>query len=183
MTPLALLTAYPLTPARFDLAAFCGRWYIVQSNLALWQRYANPTITYTHLPGPGVPQLLDVVTYTKANGQQGQITGIDRVDEQHERLLRWRGNRWYTRWLTSHWCIVDHDPHCAEWAVTYFSATPFTKAGIDLYARTPTLSREQSALILARLQQQPFLREQTTTLFTPQQQGFNDSRSSTQNNL
>ena len=167
MTPLALLASYPLSPARFDLAAFCGGWYIVQSNLALWQRYANPVITYTRIPGTGVPQLLDVVTYTKANGALGRLTGIDHVDEQHDRLLHWRGDHWYTRWLTSHWCIVDHDPHCTEWAVTYFSATPFTKAGIDLYARTPTLPSKQCALILDRLQQHPFLREQTTTLFTP----------------
>jgi histidinol-phosphatase (PHP family) len=66
--------------------------------------------------------------------------------------------------------VVDHDPQCAEWAVTYFSATPFTKAGIDLYARTPTLSSGQSALILDRLQHHGFLREQTATLFTPHHQ-------------
>ncbi|MCE7983717.1 MAG: hypothetical protein DYG89_21290 [Caldilinea sp. CFX5] len=176
MTPLALLAAYPLSPVHFDLAAFCGTWHIVQSNLALWQRYANPAITYTRLPGTAAPRLLDLVTYTKANGEQGQITGIDQVDQQHARFFHWRGDRWYTRWVTSHWCVVDHDPACAEWAVTYFSATPFTKAGIDLYARTPTLSSEQRALILDRLQEHPFLREQTTTLFTPHRSEFDKSK-------
>lgn len=176
MTPTALLASYTLSPDHFDIATFCGTWYITQSNLALWQRFTNPAITYTRLPGTGAPQLLDVVTYRKSNGEQGRITGIDRVDTGHERLFHWRGDRWYTRWLTSHWCIVDHDPHCAEWAVTYFSATPFTKVGIDLYARTPALSSEQSALILARLQQHPFLREQTATLFTPRHHRFNEDK-------
>jgi len=176
MTPLALLASYTLAPANFDLAAFCGTWYIVQTNLALWQRYTNPAITYTYLPGTGAPQLFDVINYTKAGGKQGQITGIDHADKQHARLFHWRGDRWYTRWLTSHWCVFDHDPHCAEWAVTYFSATPFTKAGIDLYARTPTLSHAQSAMILARLQQHPFLREQTATLFTPQHPEFREDQ-------
>lgn len=175
MTPVALLIAYTLAPVRFDLAAFCGTWYIAQSNLALWRRHTNPTITYTRLPN-GEQRLLDVVTYRQSNGQQGRIVGIDRVDARHERLFHWRGDRWYTRWLTSHWCVVDHDPHCAEWAVTYFSATPFTKAGIDLYARTPTLSNTQSTLILARLQQYPFLREQTATLFTPHHPEFREDK-------
>lgn len=178
MKPAALLATYTLAPAHFDLTAFCGTWYIVQSNLALWRRYANPAITYTRLPGTGAPRLLDVVTYTKANGKQGQITGIDRVDEQHPRIFHWRGDRWYMRWVTSHWCVVDHDPQCAEWAVTYFSATPFTKAGIDLYTRTPTLSRGQSTLILDRLQQHPFLRDQATTLFKADHQRFDERKPS-----
>lgn len=169
MASSALLALYPFAPPRFNLTAFCGVWYVVQTNLALWRRYGNPAIAYTLLPGSNPQRLWDVVTYTKVNGEQGQITGIDQVDAQHERLLHWRGDRWYTCWLTSEWCVVDHDPHCAEWAVTYFSATPFTKAGIDLYARTPTLSNAQITMILERLGQHPFLQQQAATLFTTYQ--------------
>jgi hypothetical protein len=43
------------------------------------------------------------------------------------------------------------DPECAEYAVTYFGPTLFTKEGMDIYSRAPSLPAETVRTIMARL--------------------------------
>lgn len=169
MSPVEVLASYPWAPPEFSLSAFCGTWYVIRTNLALWQARTHPTISYTRLRPANAPQLGDVVRYRAANGQPGVITGVDEGLGETERLFLWRGDRWFSRFITSAWCVVDHDPACAVWAVTYFSKTLFTKAGLDIYARTPSLDPAQVTEILARLRQHPYLKEQVKSLFATRQ--------------
>lgn len=69
--------------------------------------------------------------------------------------------------MKSDWFLLDHDEDYAEWAVTYFSATSFTKAGMDIYARKPDLPKEKIAEIVAGMSDNELLKEQAKTLFSP----------------
>lgn len=77
------------------------------------------------------------------------------------------GARWYTSFLKSDWLLLDHDEEYAEWAVTYFSKTPFTDAGMDVYARSPSLSEAKVAEIVDRMSDNGFLGKQARTLYSP----------------
>ena len=155
-----------------DIEALCGRWHIVKTSLAIWRRRSAPTITYARLPGPGV-RLSDEIRYLGRRGRPGQLLGVDTQDAAEPRIFHWRGAGCVTRWLTSSWCFVDHDPGWRIWAVTYFSATPFTAAGLDIYARTPDLAGDTLAAIEARLSRIAPLAPLLQRLFVPGQK--NDS--------
>jgi hypothetical protein len=155
-----------------DIDALCGRWHIVKTSLAIWRRRSAPTITYARLPGAGV-RLSDEIRYLGRRGRSGQLLGVDTQDAAEPRIFHWRGAGWATRWLSSSWCFVDHDPDWRSWAATYFSATPFTAAGLDIYGRTPDLDADMLAEIEARLSRIAPLAPLIATLFRPGQK--NDS--------
>jgi hypothetical protein len=151
-----------------DIDALCGRWHIVKTSLAIWRRRSNPTVTYARLPGEGV-RLSDEIRYLGRRGRPGQLLGVDTQDAAEPRIFHWRGVGWVTRWLSSSWCFIDHDPDWRNWAVTCFSATPFTAAGLDIYARTPGLTGDTLAEIEARLGSIASLAPLLPNLFAPGQ--------------
>jgi hypothetical protein len=153
-------------PTAPDIAALCGRWHIVKTSLAIWRRRSDPTVTYARLPGAGL-RLSDEIRYLGRRGRPGRLLGVDTQDAAEPRIFHWRGARWPTRWLSRSWCFVDHDPEWRIWAVTCFSATPFTAAGLDIYARTPGLDAGTLAAIEARLSRIAPLAPLLQRLFVP----------------
>lgn len=115
-----------------------GSWFIVQTSLPLWLKgdKLNPTLNYTLIQSKGKEQLLDVVKYTN-NGKQKTITGYDTIDPTNPNAFSWRGKGWLSL-FTSQCEIRLIDPN-GQWAVSWFSKTPFTPEGVDIISRTPTL--------------------------------------------
>jgi hypothetical protein len=115
-----------------------GTWFIVQTNLPLWLKgdKLNPTLNYTLIQRRGKEQLLDVVKYTQ-KGKQKTITGYDTMDPTNPDAFTWRGKGWLSL-FTSKCEIRLMDPN-GQWAVSWFSKTPFTPEGVDIISRTPTL--------------------------------------------
>ena len=155
-----------------DIDALCGRWHIVKTSLAMWRTRSSPTVTYARLPGDPA-RLTDEIRYLNRRGRPGRLLGVDTQHASDGRIFRWRGSGLLTRWLSSAWCFVDHDPEWRRWAVTYFTATPFTAAGLDIYARDPDLDAATLAEIEARLARIAPLAPLLDTLFAPGQK--NDS--------
>lgn len=164
---LSTLLAESAQPAP-DIDALCGIWHIVRTSLGMWRKRGAPTVTYGRLPGSPV-RLSDEIRYTGRGGRPGRLLGVDTQDAGDGRIFRWRGAGWFTRWLSSEWCFVDHDPAWRSWAVTYFTATPFTAAGLDIYSRTPALAGGLLDEIEARLGRIAPLAPLLPTLFAPGQ--------------
>ena len=154
-----------------DPAALAGRWYIVETSLDFWQRRSNPSITYTQQRYKGVPRLLDQVRYTNAAGQPKQIVGYDYELAGEQGHFLWLAQPRYLFFLKSRWGLVAHDPEYREWAVTYFSKTLFTAAGIDIYARKPNLAPQARQQIIEQisgvLALQPLIEKLYLTQQTP----------------
>jgi hypothetical protein len=72
--------------------------------------------------------------------------------------------------IVSQWYVVALDPD-GRWAVTYFSDSGFTGAGMDIYAREPCLSRADEEEALAAIFADPFLSERGRGLFRVQHAG------------
>lgn len=162
-----VLEQYPAPGAPFELEAFCGTWRIARTSLPFWRKRFGPTITYAPLPGSGSRRIDDDVRYFSAGGAERHVRGVDVQNLAQPRLFRWRGRPWYLRWTTSDWCVLDYDPACAAWAVTYFAATLFTPAGIDLYARDAEPEPAVVAEIEAKLAAHPALAAFVPRLFAP----------------
>ena len=96
----------------------------------------NPTLNYTLIQRKGKEQLLDVVKYTQ-NGKQKTRTGYDTMSPINPRAFTWRG-KGLLGLITSNCQIRLIDP-AGQWAVSWFSATPFTPEGAEIISRNPTL--------------------------------------------
>ncbi|MCI0674110.1 MAG: hypothetical protein L0Y64_26990 [Myxococcaceae bacterium] len=169
----------PYVP-HLDISGFAGTWYVVRTNLEFWNersRRTHPSITYTHRPrtpgediNAGGVVLGDVVRYRVFDPSTGRSSDAEKtVVGKDTQLGKTGGFRWRGAGplflLTSRWGVVAHDPDCAEWAVTHFSATGFTKEGMDIYSRTPTLSGEREREIMERLRSHPQLRDKAVGFF------------------
>ena len=151
----------------FDVHQFCGKWYIVGTSLALWARRIKPSVTYTMME-PGVrTKLLEIVHYGTFAKAQKQVIGVDDQDRIVPNLFRWRGRTGFSWLLTNDWAVLDHDPACQTWAVTYFSSMCLTPAYINIYARQPQLSAGKLKEIVQRLRNDQFFAPYAQNLYTP----------------
>jgi len=135
----------------FNIVGFMGKWYVVHSTLPLWKNKKDVTITYT-LPEslePSQPpafELLrfdDIVQYRSATASSSSnpwtVQGVDtllRPDAPQSSFkpgasFRWRG-KGLLKITSSRWQVLGYGD---GWAVTFFSKTIFTPAGIDIYSR------------------------------------------------
>ncbi|GAA99663.1 uncharacterized protein L969DRAFT_47938 [Mixia osmundae IAM 14324] len=166
-----------LSVGRVDYDALLGSWDIVYSTLPLWRNKKNVCITYALVPGfPASDRLDDLVEYHASvyvdsrKTPRRAIRGIDRrelpsgikdlstVNGVH---WRWRG-KGFLMPITSDWQILglhlakEHPlpPDRDEWIVSYFQATLFSPAGLDIYARTgsPPVDSERMDKIIKALQ-------------------------------
>lgn len=137
-----------------------GTWFVTRTSLPMWRRWAQPTITYTPLPGGDV---LDTVRSVR-RGKVRLIVGIDRPLGQDG--YEWRGLAPLTKLVRSRWEVLAADP-AGEWAVTLFEHTPFTPAGLDVYTRKPWLLPDTEAEILRLLGKNGKARPFLPLLFTP----------------
>ncbi|MCX6048220.1 MAG: lipocalin family protein [Chloroflexi bacterium] len=150
-----------------DVTKFCGKWYIIRTSLNFWQRRVNPSVTYTLMEPGARTKLLDIIHYGPAGKSPKQVVGVDTQDKTNPNLFQWRGRSGLSWLFGSEWLVLDHDDACQAWAVTYFSSTPVTQAGIDIYARQPNLSSAKLAEIQAQLQANQFLASYASVLFAP----------------
>ena len=130
-----------------SLERICGTWYVTHSTLPMWKSKRNVTITYKPLPNvghsssssEGKPNKLDdLVSYqSRLAATTKTVHGIDSPANASYGEWNWRGTGWL-KMASSHWEFLGYGTHDGtEWAVTYFSSTLFTPAGIDIYSRSP----------------------------------------------
>ncbi|KAH8089148.1 hypothetical protein HD553DRAFT_305260 [Filobasidium floriforme] len=129
----------------FPYDAFMGKWHVVWSTLPLWNDKKDVTITYKSLPSDGEKRKFDdLVEYRKQSASSDSapstVLGVDTLNTSstsHGAAFDWRGKGWLMI-ATSHWQVLGYDPAPEpQWAVTYFSKTLFTPAGVDIYLRSP----------------------------------------------
>ncbi|KAI9859803.1 MAG: hypothetical protein M1813_006520 [Trichoglossum hirsutum] len=140
-----------------------GTWHVAHSTLPLWQNKKNVRITYKSLPpgrGPtsDTHKIDDLVSYQWLNSDALKtVHGIDTSSKDGDTSSwDWRGTG-LLFWVTSHWEFLgwgsddssdgvslgkDSNIYAppagnkGDWAVTYFTKTLFTPAGIDIYSRS-----------------------------------------------
>jgi hypothetical protein len=104
----------------------------------MWRKAKNVRITYRILPSqsPSSPTLLDdtvesVPTEKTWMPQPKAIYGIDTPDG--EGAWNWRG-KGLLKIASSHWEVLGWGERGGErWVVTWFAASLFTPAGLDIY--------------------------------------------------
>ncbi|KAJ1305713.1 hypothetical protein OPQ81_010448 [Rhizoctonia solani] len=140
-----------LSREQFDIDKFMGKWHVIRSTLPLWKSRSDVTITYSPLlisPSSDTLKFDDVVEYrsrSSPGSAKSRIVGVDTlVTRPHGApegytsgvSYHWRGKGWLMI-ATSNWQVLGYDSN-QGWAVTYFSKTLFTPAGLDVYVRDPT---------------------------------------------
>lgn len=172
------MASLPPAVASFDAPRFLGTWFIIATNYGFWQRRIHPTVTYGALPGRA-GAMSDRLSFEARPPLGGAfrpklLDGIDRQDGEPGRFV-WRG-RGLLRIIRSPWCVVAVD-RAYEWAVTYFARSNVgTGAGVDLYARTPSLPPEQVADILHEVRASAFMARATAGMFETVQKGVEPGR-------
>lgn len=135
-----------------------GTWFIAQTSLPMWRKRQQPSVTYAPLPDGRV---LDTVQFWQG-GRSHLIMGVDSA--QVDGSYHWRGLSLLTRLVVSRWRVLAAGD---GWAITHFSRTPFTPAGVDVYSRTPTLTPRQQREVNVTLLDWPEVRAYLPELFTP----------------
>ncbi|EAL23603.1 hypothetical protein CNBA2500 [Cryptococcus deneoformans B-3501A] len=158
-------------PDGFDRSWFMGKWGVVWSTLPMWKDKKDVTITYTPVAKrceAKIVEFEDLVEYkTKSSTNGGKTNTSKSQDEEPGRCANdiavkgidtlspgsngatfdWKG-KGLLFFVHSHWEVLGYGKDVEqglEWAVTYFSRTLFTPAGIDIYVRTiPSSSKSQN---------------------------------------
>ncbi|OXG54921.1 hypothetical protein J010_00257 [Cryptococcus neoformans] len=142
-------------PDGFDRSWFMGKWGVVWSTLPLWKDKKDVTITYTPVARrceTRIVEFEDLVEYKTRSSTDGSktntIKGIDTLSPgSNGATFDWKG-KGLLFFVHSHWEVLGYGKDVEqglEWAVTYFSKTLFTPAGIDIYVRTiPFSSKSQN---------------------------------------
>eukprot|EP00128_Syssomonas_multiformis_P014584 Colp12_sorted_trinity150504_noHs@25295 len=165
----------PTTASSLDASKFMGLWYVTHSNLDFWSSRGgrfNARIEYKRIDQGDVFKFNDEVMYEVKGGflsssskfKTKSVLGIDTQDPQLNSHFSWVGTG-MLRFLSSEWYVVFQED---DWAVTYFSATLFTKEGCDIYCRTPVIPPEKLEIIKARIEADPFMKEKAKGLFETQ---------------
>ncbi|KAL8745003.1 MAG: hypothetical protein Q9190_002817 [Brigantiaea leucoxantha] len=122
-----------------------GKWHVTHSTLPMWKSKCNVCITYTPLPPASEDgntdqtvdmKLDDLVEYETRSGKtRKSVHGVD-TPTADGKGWQWRGKGWLkvasSRWEVLGWGEGEEG---REWMVTYFAATLFTPAGMDVYSR------------------------------------------------
>lgn len=158
-----------------DAQRMAGAWYIIESNLAFWETRLCACVVYEPMPDessssappPSVVRMKDYTEYRtgtleKQSGVE-HLIGIDTQNPTNPTCWRWKSS-FLLGMLTSDWQMVKHDPDYT-WAITIFSSTTFTKAGLDIYSRDPVMSPEKLAEIKAVIEADPFLKARAVGMF------------------
>ncbi|KZT58604.1 hypothetical protein CALCODRAFT_482230 [Calocera cornea HHB12733] len=158
-----------LSKAEFPIAAFEGKWFVVQSTLGMWKTRKDVTITYTpHTPPPHLAYN-DHVQYRSSSAPSSKalssVVGISTLlptrgagaDDppaaisEHGAHFKWRGSGLLVI-ASSKWQVLGYDMD-EGWAVTFFEKTLFTPAGLDVYVRQPgAVNKERMEAILSEVQ-------------------------------
>lgn len=159
-----LPAVWPALSGQIDQRLLTGTWFVARTTLGMWRTWDQPSITYAPLP---TGQIVDTVRATRGR-QQRLIIGID-TPQAAPATFEWRGVTPLTRWATSRWQVVAHDPEATDWLVTLFERTPFTASGLDICTRLPYLLPDLEHPLLALLGERPDLAPFVEQLFSPRQ--------------
>ncbi|CAE6468704.1 unnamed protein product [Rhizoctonia solani] len=139
-----------LSREQFEIERFMGKWHVVHSTLSLWKSRSDVTITYSGLDistSSDIVKFDDIVEYrsrASPGSAKSRVVGVDKLAAKPHGAppnyasgasYHWRGKGWLMI-VTSNWQVLGYDPDLG-WAVTYFSKTLFTPAGLDVYVRDP----------------------------------------------
>lgn len=158
--PVPPLAAVPDAPRatlhELDAEALMGDWYVVRTTLDFWDHRTDPVLRYERLPPAesGAARWSDTVLFRK-NGKDKRISGVDTQSLYREGHFQWQG-RGLLAALHSQCSIVALDPE-GNWAVSWFSATAATPAGMDLLTRRPDPPAAWVAAAEAELARHPEL--------------------------
>ncbi|KIR77199.1 hypothetical protein I306_05790 [Cryptococcus gattii EJB2] len=158
-------------PDGFDRSWFMGKWDVVWSTLPMWKDKKDVTITYTptnRRQETRIVEFEDLVEYRARSSADGSKTYTSKCQNKEPRgranditvrgidtlspasngaTFDWKG-KGLLFFVHSHWEVLGYGKDVEqgqEWAVTYFSKTLFTPAGIDIYIRTiPFSSKPQN---------------------------------------
>ncbi|WVW83948.1 hypothetical protein I302_105971 [Kwoniella bestiolae CBS 10118] len=141
-----------LSEGTFDRSWFMGKWGVAWSTLPMWKGKKDVTITYTPIPGTtDHTKFEDLVEYRKESASEGSkpstVKGVDTLTPgANAATFDWKGSS-YLFFVHSHWEVLGYgkdEVDGLEWAVTFFSKTLFTPAGIDIYLRSSSLPEPNS---------------------------------------
>ncbi|WWC89299.1 uncharacterized protein L201_004220 [Kwoniella dendrophila CBS 6074] len=133
-----------LSEGVFDRSWFMGKWGVAWSTLPMWKGKKDVTITYTPIAGTDkYTKFEDLVEYKKESATEDSkpstVKGVDTLTPgTNAATFDWQGSS-YLFFVHSHWEVLGYgkdEANGLEWAVTFFSRTLFTPAGIDIYLRT-----------------------------------------------
>lgn len=153
----------PRAPS-LDAARVAGAWYVLASNFPMWLtgEKRDPLFLYkVNNPGAFPAELDDTVAYVES-GRRETIEGTDYQDPNNAAHFTWRGKGILFA-FASDWVISAVGPE-GRWMVLYFTKTVATPEGVDVIARSPTLSDEDRAAVTKLLAADPFLAPRATGL-------------------
>ncbi|KAF8335699.1 uncharacterized protein EI90DRAFT_3171838 [Cantharellus anzutake] len=133
----------------FNLSEFMGKWYVLHSTLPLWKNKKDVAITYSPKEPSQWLQFDDTVEYRSESAASSSkpwtIRGVDVLVGPTDpgrfvpgASFQWRGKGLLV-FSSSSWQVLGYGD---GWAVTFFSKTLFTPAGIDIYSRDKDLTRD-----------------------------------------
>ncbi len=141
--------------------ALAGTWYVIESNFPMWGdgKKRDPQFHYRLLLDHDGLKIDDRVTYVE-KGAAESIEGVDTPDPNDASHFTWRG-KGILSLFTSEWYVVMTSPQGASagdaWAVIYFSSTLATPEGVDIIARTPSLSKDTLGIVRKAIFDDPLL--------------------------
>ncbi|WWC70023.1 uncharacterized protein I206_103967 [Kwoniella pini CBS 10737] len=133
-----------LSEGTFDRSWFMGKWGVAWSTLPMWKISLDVNITYTPIAGTeNHTKFEDLVEYRKESAADGSkpstVKGFDTLTpNSNAATFDWKGSS-YLFFVHSHWEVLGYgsdEANGLQWAVTFFSKTLFTPAGIDIYLRS-----------------------------------------------
>ena len=168
----------PAPAASFEPTRFRGSWYIIATNYGFWKNRIHPVVTYGEVPGEP-DSMTDRLSFEVRAPWGGAyrpkvLEGIDRKHNEPGHFI-WRGKGLLSI-IRSPWCVVAVGPQY-DWAVTYFARSNVgTAAGVDVYARTPSLAPELVSEILSQVRTDPFMAGACDGMFETVQKGIEPGR-------
>jgi hypothetical protein len=126
-----------------------GTWHVIATNFPMWLKgdKLRPRFIYSNVRTVDGREVFDDTVAYEQGGREKTIVGVDTSDGPGKYV--WRGRGWL-RFFVSRWEILSVSPD-EQCLALGFTKTLFTPAGFDLIARTPTVSDEVYASMLASI--------------------------------
>lgn len=150
------------TDARFDAGKLEGRWFVVASNFPMWVDGArkDPVFDYRLLHDRDAIREVDDVVSWHEDGEPGRYLGIDTQDPHNGAHFTWRGKGALSL-VSTEWYLAGLAPDGA-WAIVYYQDTVASPEGVDIIARSRTLTPDRMDEAMAALRSDSVLGKKAT---------------------
>lgn len=140
-----------------------GTWYLIQSNFPMWIKgdNINPVVNYS-IVEQNDEQVLSVQLNYLHKGKVKTIQGYDYPHPARLNTYKWRDNRFFNL-FSGRWEVRLADPN-GNWAVSWYSGTPFTPKAVEIMSRSPKLDTETLEAIKAAMYNDEKLKPYAETL-------------------